>query len=113
MRIFNLSRGSGKTIRMLYASEYHNVPILCTDETNKKYIMDMARWKNIHIPEPITVCDIVNHKTQGQGFNGVVVDDMDCVFQALLAQYRLDILGATITIDKECNNGQERKSINI
>lgn len=101
MRIFNLPRGKGKTIRMLYASEYHNVPILCANESNKKHIMDMAHWHDINIPEPITICNLTNHKLQGQGFKGVMVDDMDYVLQALLSQYKLDVLGATITIDKE------------
>lgn len=101
MKIFNLPRGTGKTKRMLYASEYHNVPILCANETTKKHIMDMAHWLEINIPEPITVCDISNHKIKEQGFKGIMVDDMDRVLQAFLAEYRLDILGATITIDKE------------
>lgn len=98
MRLFNLPRGKGKTMRILYASEYHNAPILCATEESKKYIIDTARWLDISIPEPVTVCDIGNHKLQGKGFNSVMVDDMDRVLQAFLAQYRLDILGGTITI---------------
>lgn len=100
MKIFNLPRGKGKTQRMLYASEYHNVPILCANETTKKHIMDMAHWLDINIPEPLTVCDISNYKIKGQRFKGVMVDDMERVLQSILAQYSLDILGATITIEE-------------
>ena len=105
MRIFNLSRGKGKTIRMLYASEYHNAPILCATESDKKHIMDMAQWHDINIPEPIVAYNITNHKLRGKKVNAVIVDEMGAVLQSLLAQYGLDILGATITTDKECTNG--------
>lgn len=106
MKIFNLPRGKGKTMRMLYASEYHNAPILCCDEANKKRIMDMAHWLDINIPEPITAHDITNYKTRGKHINDIVVDDMDCVFRALLSsEYHLNMVAGTITIDKEVSNG--------
>ena len=103
MRIFNLSRGAGKTIRMLYASEYHNAPILCATGKNKQHIMDMAKWKNINIPEPITLADVVDGRTTDK--NDIFVDDMDYVFSQLLSHLGLNMIGGTITVDKEVSNG--------
>jgi type III secretion system FlhB-like substrate exporter len=100
MKIFNLSRGCGKTIRMLYASEYHNAPILCATGKSKQHIMDMAKYYSINIPEPITVADIVCDKANGKNVNEVLVDDMDCVFGQLLSHLGLNMIGGTITIDK-------------
>lgn len=101
MKIFNLPRGTGKTKRMLYASEYHNAHILCANATSKKHIMDMAHWLDINIPEPITIQDMANHKSKYQGHRDILVDEMDYVLQSILAPYGLNILSATITIDEE------------
>lgn len=98
MRIFNLTRGAGKTIRMLYASEYHNAPILCATGASKKYIMDMAKWKSINIPEPIITSEVTEGRIRGKNYKDILVDDMDCVFQQMLNQYGLNMLGGTITI---------------
>ena len=105
MRIFNLARGQGKTIRMLYASEYHNAPILCATGASKKHIMDMANWKNINIPEPITVGEVTEGRIRGKNFKDILVDDIDCVFKQMLNQYGLNMIGGTITIDNEVSNG--------
>lgn len=99
MKIFNLPRQAGKTTRMLYASEYHNAPILCGNECMKCRISETARQLKINIPEPITIHDIVNHKVKSQGHRGILVDEMDYVLQSVLTPYGLDILSATITIE--------------
>jgi len=99
MKIFNLPRQAGKTTRMLYASEYHNAPILCANAGMKYGITQMAHKLNINIPEPITIHDIANHKVKSQGYKGILVDEMDYVLQSILAPYGLDILSATITIE--------------
>ena len=99
MKIFNLPRQTGKTTRMLYASEYHNAPILCANQATKHYVAEMARQSQINIPKPITIDDIVNHKIKSQGCKGIMVDDIERVLQSILVQYGVDILGATITIE--------------
>ena len=84
MKIFNLSRGQGKTMRMLYASEYHNAPILCSTCASKTYIVDMAKRQGINIPEPITLSDIVRDNKGVTRDLDVLVDEMDDVFSQLL-----------------------------
>ena len=49
MRIFNLPRAGGKTMRMLYASEFQKVPILCRDQSSKASLMDKAGFWGIKI----------------------------------------------------------------
>lgn len=101
MKIFNLERGEGKTMRMLYASEFNNIPILCHTEHTKKHIIYMAKQYDINIPEPITVYDLIENKIRGKHYNYIIVDDIDYVLKALLAKYGLNMMGGTITIDKE------------
>ena len=105
MRIFNLARGQGKTIRMLYASEYHNAPIVVSHHATKQYIMDMAKWKGVNIPEPITVDEMSASRIKGKNYKDVLVDDMETVLSQMLAQYGLSMIGGTTTIDKEVSNG--------
>ena len=100
MKIFNLARGKGETMRMLYASEFNNASILCCNGQNKKHIIDMAKQYDINIPEPITIYDLIENKTRGKHCNYIVVDDIDCVLNVLLAKYGLNMIGGTITIDK-------------
>lgn len=101
MKIFNLARGKNKTMRMLYASEFNNAPILCCSQQSKEQIIDMAEWFSVNIPESITVFDVINNKTRGKYIDDVVVDDMDCVLRQLLSIYGLNMIGGTVTIDRE------------
>ena len=58
IKIFNLPRGSGKTTRMLYASEFNNAPIICSTESRKRHIIKAAKELNLEIPDPLTVHEI-------------------------------------------------------
>lgn len=106
MKIFNLSRGEGKTMRMLYASEFNNAPIICTTDSQKHYLMDMAKSIKLSIPEPISVSDIVCNRIKGRKFNNVLVDEMESVLREVLRfSINADMIGGTITTDKENTNG--------
>jgi hypothetical protein len=102
MKIFNLQRGQGKTMRMLYASEFNNAPILCYNEHSKQYIMDKATKFEIKIPEPITVNDLVKSVRYGdKKMSNILIDEMDAVTSLLFYQlFGMEIIGATITTDK-------------
>ena len=99
MKIFNLPRGCGKTIRMLYASEFNDIPILVATETRKDNLLHRAKWNNINIPTPITVSQMTRGKDKS--CRDILVDDIDCVFKQMLAQYGLNMISGTITIDNE------------
>lgn len=103
MRIFNLARGQGKTMRMLYASEFNDIPILCSTEQQKNYLINMAKQYGINIPTPLTIYKLINTvSTDKHHNNDVVVDDMEYVLKELLkAEYGLNMIGATITRDKD------------
>ena len=61
-KVFNLPRGTGKSMRMLYASEFNNLPILCANRSCKESLVDTAASYKIKIPEPITVDDFIQNK---------------------------------------------------
>jgi hypothetical protein len=86
MKIISLARGQGKTIRLLYASEFNNIPILCSSLHKKQLLIAKANEYGLEIPEPITVNDVVSNNLRGDKSveNGVLVDEAPNVFQTLL-----------------------------
>ena len=86
MKIINLARGQGKTIRLLYASEFNNIPILCKSLHEKQLLIAKANEYGLKIPEPITVNDVISNNLRGDKSveNGVLVDEAPSVFQTLL-----------------------------
>ena len=90
-RVINLPRGAGKTTRLLYASEFNNVPILCRLKATKEYLIDRAKRANIQIPNPITVDEF----RSGNRPRNVLVDDALCVLQEFVG--RTTIVGLTLS----------------
>ena len=103
MKIINLARGQGKTIRLLYASEFNNIPILCNSLHQKQLLIAKASEYGLKIPEPITVNDVISNNLRGDKSveNGVLVDEAPSVFQTLLTS--LGVIGGikAITLTEE------------
>lgn len=103
MKIINLARGQGKTMRLLYVSEFNEIPILCRNKRMKESLLHTAREMNLKIPEPIIVDDIFSNKLRGnheKSDKGILIDDAELVLQELL--YRLEVYGEirAITLTK-------------
>ena len=82
MKIINLGRQQGKTTRLLYASEFNDIPILCATYQNKRYLMDMAKELRLNIPEPICVGEI--SKGDSVMDKDILVDEAPWVLEMLL-----------------------------
>jgi hypothetical protein len=82
MKIINLGRGRGKTIRLLYASEFNDAPILCSTYPQKQHLMYMAKELGLNIPEPIQVSEI----SKGSSImdKDILVDEAPMVLEMLL-----------------------------
>ncbi len=83
-RIFNLPRAAGKSMRMVYASEFHKIPILCPDNTAKEYLLFLSGKFGIEIPEPITVDKLDEYKEKNQGKKDILIDEPLIVLEELL-----------------------------
>ena len=86
MKIINLGRGQGKTVRLLYASEWNDVPILCATQSNKEHLIDSAKRLGLNIPEPIAVSDLTHSTIRGSDLahKDMFVDEAHWVLQNLL-----------------------------
>lgn len=98
MRIFNLSRGGGKSTRMVFASEFTRKPILCVNEDQKAALLRKARILNLNIPMPVTVKEFC--KNSPSSLDGILIDEAMMVLQELInivASNKVDILAATMS----------------
>ena len=87
MKIINLGRGQGKTTRLLYASEFNDMPILCSTLTDKRCLQKQAKRYGLEIPEPITVSDVASNTLRGSEeiLKDILVDEAPMVLQNLLS----------------------------
>lgn len=82
MKIINLGRGQGKTLRLLYASEWNDIPILCAGDMHKQRLIDMAKELRLCIPEPITVSELLaNRLKERRKIEDALVDEAPMVLQ--------------------------------
>ena len=105
MKIINLSRGNGKTTRLLYASEFNNAPILCANEIAKQHLLDSAKRLNLEIPEPITVYNLMTKGFVNESFRymDILIDEAPMVLQHLLGCLGMGGSVKAITLTAEEN----------
>ena len=103
MKIINLRRGCGKTIRLLYASEYNQSPILCATNISKQYLVDMAEQLHLNIPEPIAASELTGDGVRKTSLldQDILVDEAPMVLQSLLSSLgmRGEVKAITLTAD--------------
>lgn len=103
MKIINLGRGQGKTVRLLYASEFQNIPIVCATYAEKDRLISMAKQMMLNIPEPIVACELLSDKMREKKdlANGVLVDEAPTVLQFLLGNLGVTggVKAITLSID--------------
>lgn len=104
MKIINLGRGQGKTTRLLYASEFQDIPILCTTHSQKDHLINMAKEIGLKIPEPIVADEITSNRIMGSKARDkdLLVDEVPMVLQSLLNSLgmRGEVKAITLTADE-------------
>ena len=103
MKIINLPRQRGKTTRLLYASEFNYIPILCATHTQKDYLVDQARILGLKIPEPIAVSEITLDRIKGSKAvdMDLLVDEAPLVLQTILSSLGMRGEIKAITLSEE------------
>ena len=112
MKIINLGRGQGKTIRLLYASEWQDIPILCATYTQKQHLIDTAKRFGLNIPEPIVASEIATSEiiTSKAIDKDLLVDEAPLVLQNLLKSMgmRGEVKAIALTSDDKQNRDFKR-----
>lgn len=108
MKIIQLPRGTGKTTRLLYESEWNQIPILCVTLREKEIIKNQAQKLGLKIPDPICVSEIDACKCENYNANfnqnKVLVDNGEWVLHLLLEHLGLSVEAATFTTEYDQNN---------
>lgn len=110
-RIFNLPRAAGKSMRMIYASEFHKVPILCKDKDMKECLLDLSKRFGLEIPEPITINEIERGKLRGCRTKKVIIDEgYNIIANALKEYIGCEVAAVTLT-DRIKEQAQFKQSL--
>ena len=104
MKIINLGRGQGKTARLLYASEWQQLPILCSTYAEKDNLVSQAERLGLLIPEPIAANEITTSRIRGSkaADKDLLVDEAPLVLQNLLHSMGMkgEVRAITLTSDE-------------
>ena len=104
MKIINRPRGSCKSIRLLYASEWNNIPILCANRKHKQYLVETAKELGLCIPEPIAVAELTPESARNSDIaeKDMLVDEAHWVLQHILKNMGIkgNIQAVTFTADE-------------
>lgn len=95
MKIYNLPRGYGKSTRMVYISDFLNVPILVCNKQRAEHIKELAKKYKLNIPEPICIEEIKRDMSKNHG--DVLVDEAIDVLHHLLCKENLNMIGCTLS----------------
>lgn len=109
MKIINLGRGQGKTTRLLYASEWQGIPILCKDLHAKANLMRRAQELGLDIPEPIAAYELTSEVIRSSDIaqKDMFVDEAHWVLQRLLNSMgmRGEIKAITLSENEDIKQG--------
>ena len=104
MKIINLGRGQGKTIRLLYASEWQDLPIVCATYSQKQHLIDTAKELGLNIPEPIVASEMLSNRIlySRAADKDLLVDEAPLVLRNLLHSIGMkgEIKAITLTSDE-------------
>lgn len=109
MKIINLPRQCGKTTRLLYASEFNDIPIVCATHQQKDYLKEKAKQMQLLIPEPIVVSEFTRGGIKRLD-SDVLIDEIPMVLQAMFRQLGLNGKIKAITLSEKDNNLWEKEN---
>lgn len=99
MKILNMPRGTGKTTRLIHASEVAGYPILCSNLFMVDNVKKIAEETKCDIPEPMTVADFRHKFHQNEN---VLVDEIlaNNLLATALNQYiGANVVACTMTLE--------------
>ena len=103
MKIINLGRGQGKTTRLLYASEFNDIPILVATFQQQDSLVNRAGVLGLKIPEPIVVSELMTDRIRNSNAvkKDLLVDEAPMVLQIILNQLGMNGSVKAITLTEQ------------
>lgn len=111
MKIINYRRRSGKTMRLIYASEVTGYPIVTPNDQMAKNVKGMAQQLGCSIPEPIAA-DRPSTIMECKIAKGLLIDEAaDLIERALEAYFGVPVVA--ITMSEPMREGIQLKGVKI
>lgn len=100
MNIYNMSRGTGKTTKLILESHEKWIPVLTMNRSSAHHIEEKARDMGVSIPKVLAVRDLNNEDMRKP--SKVLIDDLDFVTSELLRQLlEIKVESTTIATNKD------------
>lgn len=96
MNIIYKNRGMGKTTRLMYLSEYMQIPIIVGDEKRKQWLIDTAKRFDIDMPKPMSLLEWQSTKPNPEK---ILIDDAEYILQRLFEKSYIEAF--TMSNEKE------------
>ena len=96
-----MPRGTGKTTKLIHASEVTGYPILCANLCAVDNAKKMAKEMGCNIPEPMTIADFKRHFYRDEN---VLIDEVlaNNLLAIALNQYiGANVVACTMTLESE------------
>ncbi|WP_373737270.1 hypothetical protein [Jeotgalibaca porci] len=87
-------RMRGKTTRMIVESHKKQIPIVVSNATQVKIIIEKAKEMGKEIPKPISAFDLLRNRERYNLIHGVLIDEASAVLSIVLGAR---IEGMTVT----------------
>lgn len=111
MKVINKARAGGKTIQLLYLSDFHQWPIICFDFNQVKLIESMASKIGLSIPKPIPISKLMLERDHH--IEGYLMDEsIACIqqlFDNILGKDKLKAITMTEPFRNKTWDGREVK----
>lgn len=111
MKVINKARAGGKTIQLLYLSDFHQWPIICFNEDNCKSLLVESARLGLNIPRPISISNMM--KSEIKGYDGYLMDEsIACIqqlFDNILGKNKLKAITMTEPFINRTWDGREVK----
>lgn len=86
MRHFIMRRGTGKTTKLIAASEFNHAPIICVSDADRRHIIELSRKYDYRIPMPVTAQELVSGRLLGNHtYTSYLVDESQDVLAAMVS----------------------------
>lgn len=99
MKEYNLPRGSGKTTRLIFISEYTGYPIVTMTKGHTECLKESAKLCGASIPEPIVFSDLIEDKCKPTP-DEVLIDEVLVCLYMYLSQKGIGVSAVTYTDDQ-------------
>jgi hypothetical protein len=83
MRIIHKKRQTGKTTELIKEAAKKDLYMVCMNKDTVNRVVEEAVRMDLHINYPLTFSEFFNHRFNGRGIKGFLIDDADMLIKEM------------------------------